>query len=282
MSALTELNLSIVLLLSSFLIGILGAMSGLGGGSILTPVLYLFLGVDLRYAMGSSLIAAIATSSGAAAAYVKEGYTNLRVGMFLEIATVSGAIFGALLAAIIQKNILCIIFGLVMFQSAWLALHAKPDASVDTEAADPLAEKFSLNSSYPLNGVLRDYKVHNVRGGFFMMLVAGCLSGLLGIGSGPLKVLAMDQMMKLPFKVSTTTSNFMIGVTAAASAGVYMNRGFVDPILCAPVMLGMVAGSMIGARLLPKVDTKLLRKLFAILIVIVGIEMIYKGLGGKL
>jgi len=279
---LTELNLSIILLLSSFAIGILGAMSGLGGGSILTPVLYIFLGVDLHYAMGTSLVATIATSSGAAAAYVREGYTNLRVGMFLETATTTGAICGALLVSLVPKPFLCIIFALVLFQSAWSSLHAKSEKEEDLVPTDPLAEKLGLNGSYPLAGEMKSYKVHNVKGGYAVMLCAGCLSGLLGIGSGPLKVLALDQLMRLPFKVSTTTSNFMIGVTAAASAGVYMSRGYVDPVLSAPVVVGIVGGSMLGARILPKIKTNILRRIFAVLIVLVAIQMIYKGFGGQL
>lgn len=277
----TEIELSAILLFSSFAIGFLGALSGLGGGSILTPVLFLFLGVDLRYAMGSSLIAAIATSSGAAAAYVREGYTNMRVGMFLELATTCGAIAGAYLAGVASKSIIAIIFGLVLLQSGWMALKKKEDRSDDSKP-DQTAEWLKLSANYPTPNGIQHYSVHNVKGGFAVMLAAGCLSGLLGIGSGPMKVLAMDQMMRLPFKVSTTTSNFMIGVTAAASAGVYMSRGYIDPVLSAPVIVGVVAGSLIGARILPKVKNDILRKIFAGLIFFIAAQMIYKGLGGKL
>lgn len=278
----TELSLSITLLLTSFLVGILGAMSGLGGGSILTPILFLFLGVDLRYAMGTSLVAAIATSSGAAAAYVREGFTNLRIGMFLEVATSSGAILGAFVAPFVPKPWLCFIFSLVLFQSAWSALRSRSERADDNAKSDSLALKLNLDGNYPVAGKMVNYKVHRVLPGFFVMLLAGVSSGLLGIGSGPLKVLAMDQLMRLPFKVSTTTSNFMIGVTAAASAGVYLNRGYVDPVLSAPVMIGMVAGSMFGARILPKMKTESLRKIFAVLIILIGVQMLYKGLGGNL
>lgn len=278
----TELELSLILLFSSFGIGFLGALSGLGGGSILTPILYLFLGVDLHYAMGSSLVAAIATSSGAAAAYVKEGYTNMRVGMFLELATTFGAILGAYLAGMASKSFIAILFGLVLFQSAWMALKKKSTEEDGEASSDKDAQWLNLSGSYPTKSGKKNYGVHNVKGGFAVMLGAGCLSGLLGIGSGPMKVLAMDQLMRLPFKVSTTTSNFMIGVTAAASAGVYMSRGYIDPVLSAPVIVGVVGGSLVGARVLPKVKNDLLRKIFAGLIIFIGAQMIYKGFGGNL
>lgn len=248
----------------------------------MTPILFLFLGVDLKYAMGSSLVAAIATSSGAAAAYVKEGYTNMRVGMFLELATTFGAIFGAYLAGMASKSILSIIFGLVLFQSAWMALKKKGGDDEGDLSSDKDAQWLNLAGTYPTADGKKQYGVHNVKGGFVVMLAAGCLSGLLGIGSGPMKVLAMDQLMRLPFKVSTTTSNFMIGVTAAASAGVYMSRGYIDPVLSAPVMVGVVGGSLVGARVLPKVKNDLLRKIFAFLIIFIGAQMLYKGFGGNL
>lgn len=275
----TEIPFSFLLLLTSFVAGIFGALSGLGGGSILTPILILGFGVDLRYAIGASLISVIATSSGAASAYVKEGYTNMRIGMFLELATTLGAVLGALTAAYFNKSVLAIIFGLAMFQSAWMSLKPKTESG-SSDKADPLATWLNMNGRYPsANGPI-EYKAQNVPAGFGLMFVAGWLSGLLGIGSGAIKVLAMDQAMKLPFKVSTTTSNFMIGVTAAASAGIYLSRGYIDPVLAAPVMLGVLGGSLIGAKLLPKTNNKTLRNIFAVLVVLIGIQMVYKGLNG--
>jgi len=263
----------------SFSAGLLGALTGLGGGIVIVPMLTLLFGVDLRYAIGASLVSVIATSSGAAAAYVKEGYTNVRVGMLLEIATTLGALGGAYLAGRIGTNVIAIIFGVVLLYSAYRS--TKPLAEhVSTENADPLAIKLRLNSTYPTPNGLESYAVQAVPAGFGLMAVAGVLSGLLGIGSGALKVLAMDQLMHLPFKVSTTTSNFMIGVTAAASAGIYLARGYVDPALALPVMLGVLAGALTGARVLAGANTKVLRRIFAGVVVVLASEMLYKGFRG--
>jgi uncharacterized membrane protein YfcA len=261
--------------------GFLGSLTGLGGGIIITPVLTLLFGVDIRYAIGATLVAVIATSSGAAAAYVREGYSNIRIGMFLEIATTLGAIAGAFLAAKVPTSALAVIFGGVLLFSAYQSSRAKPDPD-PARAADRLADLLKMNSSYPGPEGPRAYRVQRVKSGFGLMFGAGALSGLLGIGSGAFKVIAMDQAMRIPFKVSTTTSNFMIGVTAAASAGVYLNRGYIDPALAMPVMLGVLGGSVLGARLLAGARTRVLRRVFTVVIVVLSIEMIYKGLTGRL
>lgn len=265
----------------AFLAGLLGALTGLGGGVVIVPLLTLVLGVDLRYAIGASLIAVIATSSGAAAAYVKEGYSNIRIGMFLEIATTLGALGGAYLAGILSTQIIAVIFGIVLIYSAYLSSRPKENHSNNIQS-DPLAVRLRMGSSYPTSDGKKEYTVHNIGAGFGLMGLAGVLSGLLGIGSGAVKVLAMDHAMRLPFKVSTTTSNFMIGVTAAASAGVYLNRGYIDPGLAMPVMLGVLAGSLLGARVLMVARVKALRIVFGIVILAMGIEMIYNGLGGRI
>jgi uncharacterized protein len=273
---------SLLVWLGSIAAGLLGALTGLGGGVVIVPMLTLAFGVDIRYAMGASLISVIATSSGAAAAYVKEGYSNVRVGMFLEIATCLGALVGAYLATRIPTNAIAVVFGLVLLYSAYLALIAKDHVEEDAGPADPWAEKLRLDSQMPVAGGWLTYRVHNVGGGFALMTVAGTLSGLLGIGSGAIKVLAMDRVMKLPFKVSTTTSNFMIGVTAAASAGVYLGRGFIAPGLAAPVMLGVLVGSLVGANILAKTRNQTLRYVFGAVIGVLAVQMIYKGFAGKL
>lgn len=261
--------------------GFLGSLTGLGGGVIVTPVLTLFLGVDLRYAIGASLISVIATSSGAAAAYVRDGYSNIRIGMFLEIATTAGALFGAFLGTRVPVSALSIVFGLILLQSAWQAARAyKHNASA--VAPDPLGERLRLNGSYVDNGVEEKYAVHRVKAGFGLMFGAGTISGLLGIGSGSLKVIALDQAMQVPFKVSTATSNFMIGVTAAASAGVYLSRGYVNPGIAMPVMLGVLAGSMVGARFLARLPVILLRRVFAVVVGVIAVQMIAAGFGVKL
>ena len=265
----------------SLVAGLVGALTGLGGGVVLVPLLTLFFRVDIRYAIGASLVSVIATSSGAAAAYVKEGFSNIRIGMFLEIATTLGALAGAIVAVWVSTNAIATIFGLVLLVSA--VLSRKPRSLAERNLPpDALATRLRLNGSFPdLEGV-RNYNVQQVPAGFGIMFGAGALSGLLGIGSGAMKVLAMDQAMKIPFKVSTTTSNFMIGVTAAASAGVYLSRGYIDPGLSMPVMLGVLAGSLVGTRILVKAETKLLRLVFSAVIVLLGIEMLYKGLAGRL
>jgi uncharacterized protein len=267
--------------IGSLLAVLLGALTGLGGGVVIVPLLVLGFGVDMRYAIGASLISVIATSSGAAAAYVKEGYSSIRIGMFLEIATTLGALFGAFLATRLATGRLGIIFGAVLILSAILSVRNQQSTTQDGKP-DAIASRLRLDSDYPSPQGKVSYHVRNVPTGFGMMFGAGTLSGLLGIGSGAFKVLAMDQAMKIPFKVSTTTSNFMIGVTAAASAGVYLRRGFIDPSIAMPVILGVLIGSLISTRILVKVRTRLLRIIFSLVIVALGIEMIYGGFTGKL
>jgi uncharacterized membrane protein YfcA len=205
----------------------------------------------------------------------------MRIGMFLEIATTVGAIAGALIAAHVSTSSIAIIFGIVLLYSAYLSIRTKPDLPIDGKP-DRLARFLRLNGSYPTTHGLQSYTVHRIPLGFSLMFGAGTLSGLLGIGSGAVKVLAMDQAMRIPFKVSTTTSNFMIGVTAAASAGVYLARGYIDPGIAMPVVLGVLAGSMFGARILVKARTAALRFVFSAVIVILGIEMIFNGFTGRL
>jgi uncharacterized protein len=275
------LELTLLVAMGSFIAGLLGALTGLGGGVVLVPLLTIFFKIDIRYAIGASLVSVIATSSGAAAAYVREGFSNIRIGMFLEIATTLGALSGAFLATIVSTKALSIIFGLVLVYSAYLSRKPRPPDQRN-QPQDRLATRLKMNGSFPDEGVLRNYNVQNVPAGFGLMFGAGALSGLLGIGSGAVKVLAMDQAMKIPFKVSTTTSNFMIGVTAAASAGIYLNRGYVDPGLAMPVMLGVLAGSLLGVRILMKAETKVLRLVFSVVIVVLGAQMIYKGITGTI
>ncbi len=275
----TTLEFTLLVALVSAAAGFLGALTGLGGGVVITPVLTLAFGVDIRYAIGATLVSVIATSSGAAAAYVREGFSNIRVGMFLEIATTIGAVAGAMLAAFTPTSALAIIFGAVLLHSAYLASRQKTD-SPEAAAPDPLASRLRMNSSYPSLRGPQPYFVQHVKLGFGMMFGAGVLSGLLGIGSGALKVIAMDRTMKLPFKVSTTTSNFMIGVTAAASAGVYLGRGYIDPGLAMPVMLGVLSGSVLGARHLAGARTQALRLIFGLVVAALALEMIYSGITG--
>ncbi|MBP3786191.1 MAG: sulfite exporter TauE/SafE family protein [Bacteroidaceae bacterium] len=276
----TVLTFTIILLLGAYCAGLLGSLTGLGGGVVIIPLLTLALGVDFQYAIGGALVASIATSSGSGSAYVKEGITNIRLGMFLEIATSIGAVVGALVAIYLNNNIIAVIFGIVLIMTVVNQLRHKTDH--ENVKGSETARRLKLYGSYPLkDGTWRHYELTNVGGGFGVMVVAGALSGILGIGSGVLKVLAMDTIMKVPFKVSTTTSNFMIGVTAATSAVVYLQRGNIEPGIAFPVMVGVLAGALTGARLLKTLNVSTLRKIFCLAIALVALNMIYNGINGN-
>jgi uncharacterized protein len=270
-----------LVLLVSFVAGFLGALLGLGGGLIVVPVLTLLLHVDIRLAIGASIISVIATSSGAAAAYVKERLANIRVAMFLELGTASGAIAGAYLAGILHPRGLYVLFGAMLGYSAVAMLRGIHAAPSD-EPPGALSEWLRLNGSYfdHATGETVDYPVRRPLLGLGMMFGAGTVSGLLGVGSGALKVPAMDLGMGLPMKVSTATSNLMIGVTAAASAGLYFARGQIDPFIAAPVALGVLGGALLGTRALKHVSSERLRRLFIVVLVVICAQMIWKGIAG--
>jgi uncharacterized membrane protein YfcA len=272
-----ELIFDILVAIGSFLAGLIGALIGLGGGVIITPLLVLAFGIDIRYAMGAALCSVIATSSGAAAAYLRDGISNMRIGLFLCVATTIGAVCGALLAVVLDQAALSIIFGAALLATVLLSLRKRKDRS-GADSSDPLAVKLRLPGRMPTPNGSIPYTVHQVLPGFGVMWVAGVLSGLLGIGSGAFKVVAMDQIMRIPFKVTTATSNFMIGVTAAASVGVYLKRGYLDPALVAPVALGALAGAFVGAKLLPVAPVKLLRAIFLTAVSVIAVQMIVRGL----
>lgn len=267
----------IILFLGAISAGLLGSLTGLGGGVIIIPLLTLGFGVPMHYAIGASLISVIGTSSGAAVAFVKEGFTNMRIGMFLEIATTAGAIVGALVSGMLNPNTIGIIFASILLLTVILNLKGKPDHQ-EPLITGSLEDKLKLYGTFPDKGVMKSYAARNTVPGFFMMMFAGAMSGLLGIGSGALKVLAMDNMMRLPFKVSTTTSNFMIGVTAVASSLIYFQRGEIIPVIVAPVLVGVVVGSFIGSKTLMVSKTKKLKTFFAIVITILSVYMMYNGI----
>ncbi|GIO66291.1 sulfite exporter TauE/SafE family protein [Paenibacillus sp. FSL M7-1455] len=270
---------SLEILLISILAGIVGSVLGLGGGIIVTPALTLLFGVSIEHAIGASIISVIATSSGSAIAYIRDRITNLRVGMFLEIATTVGAITGAFIGGLIAPNLLYIIFGLLLVYSAVNMIKRKKGGQQEQIAMHPAAAKLRLGGSYYDKAAQEQisYNVGNVYGGFGVMYGAGVVSGLLGIGSGSFKVMAMDVFMKLPLKVSTATSNFMMGVTAAASAGVYLLRGDIDPHIAGPVALGVLAGATIGAQIMQRMKSKTIRMLFIPVLLYVAFQMIYEG-----
>ncbi len=277
-----QLFYSLMLVVVSLFAGLVGALTGLGGGIIIVPALTLLFDVPIPYAIATSLIAVIGTSSGAASAYVKEGYTNLQVGMFLQIVTSLGAVLGAvvILWMNVPTDLLGIVFGLVLIVTAILTMQAKADHR-EAVVRGSLSEKLQLYGAFPVNGVQEKYGSANPILGSVVMSVAGFLSGLLGVGGGVFKVLAMDNVMRLPFKVSTTTSNFMIGVTAVSSAIIYLANGYVVPLLAAPVLIGIIIGSFLGAKILNKINVKLLKQIFAVIVVVIALYMIYNGLTGN-
>ena len=277
----TVLAFTLILLVSAYLAGLLGSLTGLGGGVVVIPVLTLGFGVDFHYAIGAALVASIATSSGSGSAYVKEGITNIRLGMFLEIATTIGAVVGASIAVWLNNSTIAIIYGCVLILTAAMQQRRKSDH--DGVVGSDLARRLKLFGTWPQrDGSMKAYQLRGVGGGFSVMLLAGMLSGILGIGSGVLKVIAMDGIMKVPFKVSTTTSNFMMGVTACASAVVYIQRGNIVPGIACPVLIGVLFGALTGARLLKKLDVRLLRQIFCIAILLVAFNMIWQGWMGQL
>ena len=277
----TVLAFTLILLVSAYLAGLLGSLTGLGGGVVVIPVLTLGFGVDFHYAIGAALVASIATSSGSGSAYVKEGITNIRLGMFLEIATTIGAVVGAIIAVWLNNSAIAIIYGCVLILTAAMQQRRKSDH--DGVVGSDLARRLNLFGTWPQrDGSMKAYQLRGVGGGFSVMLLAGMLSGILGIGSGVLKVIAMDGIMKVPFKVSTTTSNFMMGVTACASAVVYIQRGNIVPGIACPVLIGVLFGALTGARLLKKLDVRLLRQIFCIAILLVAFNMIWQGWTGQL
>ena len=276
----TILAFTLILLLGAYCAGLLGSLTGLGGGVVVIPLLTLVLGVDFHYAVGAALVASIATSSGSGSAYVKEGITNIRLGMFLEIATAIGAVCGAAVAIYLNNNFIAILFGCVLVLTAVMQQRRKSDH--DGVVGSEAARRLRLYGTWPQkDGSLKAYELRHVGGGFGVMYIAGVLSGILGIGSGVLKVIAMDGIMKVPFKVSTTTSNFMMGVTACASAVIYVQRGIIEPGIACPVMIGVLFGALTGARLLKRMDVRVLRQIFCVAIVLVAVNMIWQGWAGQ-
>ncbi|HUX53569.1 MAG TPA: sulfite exporter TauE/SafE family protein [Williamwhitmania sp.] len=272
-----NLLFSLLIYIGSFFAGLLGSLTGLGGGVVVVPMLTVLFGVDIHFAAGASLISVIATSSGSASAYVKEGYSNIRIGMFLEMATTIGAVAGAMVAGILSANAISIIFAGILVYSAFSSiLRRKGNVTYSDE--DKYAKLLKLKGEYPTGNGMERYSVRNVPFGFGLSSLAGVMSGLLGIGGGAIKVIAMDRIMKIPFKVSTTTSNFMIGVTAAASAGIYLKNGFIHAALVMPVMLGVLTGAFLGAKVLTTASSKTLKAVFTVIILVLAFEMLKNGL----
>ena len=269
----------LVIFLVSIVAGLLGSLGGVGGGLVIVPVLTIFFGVDIHVAAGASIVAVIATSSGAAIAFLRDGWANVRVGMFLQVATVAGAMVGALIAPNVPTQVLLLTLGIVLLISVVMQVTRLAEEPEQPAADAP--DRFRLRGSFYSLRLARvlDYRPQRVGAGFAMMAVAGVISGLLGIGSGALKVLAMDGLMRLPMKVSSATSNFMIGVTAAASVAIYIARDYVDVRLVAPVVLGILIGAVTGARLLPRLTNQHVRIVFIPVLLVIALETLLRGLG---
>ncbi|MDO8182946.1 sulfite exporter TauE/SafE family protein [Lactiplantibacillus plantarum] len=263
--------------------GIFGAILGIGGGMIVTPILTLGLGLNIKYAIGASIIAVIATSSGSTIAYLRDEMLNLRVAMFLEIATTVGAVLGAVLTGVLNATFLYFLFGALLVFTTYNMIRKlmSKNGELPSVKDDKLATQLNLNGTYydkALNKQV-DYQVENVPGGFSMMFGAGFASGLLGIGSGAFKVLAMDTIMHMPLKPSSATSNLMMGVTAAASAMVYFFNGSIKPGIAAPLAIGIIVGALIGSRIMTRLKPRLIRMIFVPVMLYLGIQMIAKGFG---
>lgn len=263
---------------ASVVAGTMGAILGVGGGILIIPLLTLLFGVPLRYAVAASIVSIIATSSGAAAAFVRDRLTNVRVAVVLEIATASGAVAGALVAGFVPERALYVLFATLITWSAIAMLRQRDDHPIAPEASDRWAKRLGLASAYPdARAGEVAYGVTGVPGALALMAIAGLAAGLLGIGSGALKVPAMDRCMRLPIKVSSATSNFMIGVTASAAAGVYFLRGDVVPMLVAPVAVGVLAGSWIGSKVLVKASSRSVRVAFVLFLFFVATQLVWKA-----
>jgi len=273
-------------MLIAVLAGFLGSLVGLGGGIIITPALTILFGFDIKYAIGASIVAVIATSSGSAIAFVKDHVSNMRVGMLLEVFTTAGGVVGALMAGVFSSKLLYIFFSLILLNSFYgmlkkTGLITKVKKEEEIVENDKYAEKYKLNSSYYDKAIDKtiDYNVTNVPQGSLVMFGAGFASGLLGIGSGAFKVVALDTYMKLPIKVSTATSNFMMGVTATASALIYFFNGTINPAVAAPIAIGTLIGSRTGAKVMQRLDSKYIRYIFLPILLFTIINMFLKGLG---
>lgn len=267
----------------SIIAGFVGSLLGIGGGLIVIPFLSIVFKFNMHQAAAAGLVSVIATSSGAASAYVKDRLTHLRIGMFLQLATVIGGVLGAILSGFLPAKVLSLIFGILLLYNSFLMIKNRKSVEKPQLASPKIskwAKRLKLYGSYfdKIQNREIEYSAQNIAGGFLMMTFAGILSGLLGIGSGIFKVLALDTIMKLPFKVSTATSNFMMGVTALASISIYLARGDIVYDACGAVAVGVLVGSAIGARLMPYIKSKYLRTAFALILIYTSIEMIRKGL----
>jgi uncharacterized membrane protein YfcA len=279
----------VLMFLFSVIAGIVGALVGVGGGILVVPALTLLFGIPIQYAIGASIVSVIATSSGSASAYVRDRITNLRIGMFLEIGSTVGAVIGAVSSIALVRSgytwVVFLTFGILLFFSAYSSANRirkerKKGSEIINLKPNKVSDALNLRGEYYDKAAKKNiaYVADKVFAGFGVMVVAGLLSALLGVGGGVLKVVGMDSFMKLPFKVSTTTSNFMIGVTAAASTGIYYVAGFVNPFIAAPVAIGIVIGAFAGTKILVRTKPGALRWVFVVVLIVIALEMVRQGL----
>jgi uncharacterized membrane protein YfcA len=270
---------TLLLFVLAIVAGVMGAILGLGGGIILVPALTLLFKVPMRTAVAASTVSIIATSTGAAVAYLNDKLTNIRVAMWLEMGTATGAMTGALVAGYLNQRMLFILFGLLLGYSGYNMVKTRGKERARAVVPDKVSRRLRLAGSYYDLSLKRrvDYQVTHSILGLIIMYFSGAAAGLLGIGAGIFKVPAMDQVMGLPFKASSATSNFMIGVTAASGAVVYFARGDVQPLVTGPVVLGVLLGALVGARLMVRMQATTVRRLFIPLILYTAAVMIYKG-----
>ncbi len=268
---------------ASLLGGVIGAISGLGGGIVIVPVLTLFLRIPVEQAIGASVVSVIAVSSGAGSVYVRDHITNVRIAMFLNFFTVVGAILGAgVLVKFLNDNRLEILFGLTLLLSLLpLLARMAEELPRGVKKDDRLARWLQMRGSYFDQRLQREvpYWAERIPTASGVMTVAGLMAGILGIGAGVLKVLALETGMRLPVKVSTATRNFMIGVTAAAAAGVYLHRGLVLPFVVVPVAASVLLGALLGTKMMERMSNVLVRKIFAVALLVMGVQMLLSGLG---
>ena len=277
------INTVVTMILVGTFAGTMGAILGIGGGMIVTPIVTMLLGLDIKYAIGASIIAVIATSSGSTIAFLRDDVLNLRVAMFLEIATTIGAILGAILTGVVSPSVLYFLFGCLLIFSSWNMYRKLKSNNEILKRVQPdkWATKLRLNSSYYDKNLKQqiDYQVENIPGGFLIMLGAGLASGMLGIGSGAFKVMAMDNAMKMPLKPSSATSNLMMGVTAAASATVYFFNGSIRPDIAVPLALGILVGAAFGSRIMQILPARIIRMIFIPILLYLGLQMALKAFG---
>jgi uncharacterized membrane protein YfcA len=260
--------------------GFIGALTGLGGGIIIAPILVVLFDVEIHQAMGASLISVTAISSSTTMRYMREGFTNIRIGMLLEVGAVVGGVFGAMLVSIVPVGIISIMIGVTLFLSLFDCLRNLQEQNI-VPIPGSWAQRLKLDGEYQTDsGNIKPYAMQRIPLGFGIVTLSGLFSGLLGIRSGPLKVLALNLVMDLPYKVATSTSNFMVGITATASAGVYLSSGYFNAEISFPVLLGVLCGALSGVRVFTRAKVKLLKIIFAMVILGLSVEMIYNGIRG--